>query len=453
MKYIALSAIVVGLVSSVNAAEDLSAMFSEGKTSGQIREFTIDREYQGRAGTTTHRKGNAVGGYLKFETADYKGLSVGTAFYTTNGFLDDTNATDEKKVDPTLFGPNNSNYSVLGEAYLQYKYEKTTFKGGRQKLNTPMAGSDDARMLPNLFEAYLLINTDVKDTTLIAGHVTKFAEGTFGRVYNYTGATSNAKNLLSATSGYTHIANQDKSSHFVNMGEYAVGKSTNGVSVVSATYAGVKNLKLQMWDYYAHNILNLVYAQADYSWNCLLSDSVHPFAAAQFIKENDVGDKIAGNVDGMYWGAKFGAKVENFTAYAAYSQTGSNSASEATAGGTANAIITPWGGMPAFTQGMVTRHMFLAGTKATKVAASYNFKNLGADLSTTVYYASFDMDANSGYGIARTATEPGFDVEYKPELVKKLSLRLRGNFPRKFYEATTGDTGWNEYRFIANYNF
>ena len=64
------------------------------------------------------------------------------------------------------------------------------------------------------------------------------------------------------------------------------------------------------------------------------------------------------------------------------------------------------------------------------------------------------MDKNSGYGVARTASEPGFDIKYYPQAVKNLQLRLRGNFPRNFAEGTAGaDTGWNEYRFIANYNF
>ncbi|MBD3797473.1 MAG: porin, partial [Campylobacterales bacterium] len=111
------------------------------------------------------------------------------------------------------------------------------------------------------------------------------------------------------------------------------------------------------------------------------------------------------------------------------------------------------GGMPAYTQGMVTRHQFMAGTKAAKIAGTYNFKEMGTNLSTTLYYASFDMDENSGYGIARTATEAGFDAIYYPEMVKNLQLRLRGNFPRKFAESASGDTGWNEYRFIVNYNF
>jgi hypothetical protein len=453
-RYISMSAITIGLLSSVNgyAAEDLSSMFSEGKVSGQVRAFSIDREYQGSAGNTSHRNATALGGNLKFETAAYEGLSLGTALYTTNEIA------SSPTIDPTLLGKNNDGYSILGEAYLQYKNSKTTFKAGRQKLDTPLAGSDDARMTPNLFEAYVLVNTDIPDTTLVAAQVTKFAQGTFGRAY-YAATYTNAHNLLSATSGYSYNSGDDKTGDFVNMGEYAVGKTTDGVSVVSATYAPNKNVKVQLWDYYAHDILNAVYGEADLSWNCLLSDKVRPFIAGQFIKENEVGDKVlrgladAPKLDSLYWGVKFGAKIENLTAYIAYSQTGSNSESEKVTG-VANSIISPWGGMPAYTQGMVTRHQFLAGTEATKVAATYDFKSLGANVNATVYYASFDIESISGYGvIGRTTTEPGFDVIYSPEAVKNLQLRLRGNYPRKFAESAAGDTGWDEYRFIANYNF
>ena len=85
---------------------------------------------------------------------------------------------------------------------------------------------------------------------------------------------------------------------------------------------------------------------------------------------------------------------------------------------------------------------------ATKVAASYDFKALGVNLSATGYYATFDLDDNSGYGTARTASEPGFDIKYYPASVKNLLLRLRGNFPTEF----GNDRDWSEYRFIANYS-
>jgi hypothetical protein len=445
-KYMKLSAVAIGLLSSLNAnaADDLSAMFTEGKTSGQIREFSISRslDYSSTAKDNYTRNANAIGGYLKFETADYKGLSAGAAFYTTNGFFLGENKTDYTKVDPTLLGKDNESYSMLGEAYLQYKAGKTAFKAGRQKLDTPMAGSDDARMLPNLFEAYVLTNTDLADTTLLAAHVTKFAQGTFGRVYN--------GGILSVTSGYSLTDSRNQVGDFVNMGDYAIGESTGGVSVAALTYTGIKNLKVQLWDYYAYDILNAVYGQADFSWKCLLSDNVKPYASAQLIKEDDVGDKYAGNVSGLYWAGKFGAKIENFDASVAYSETSENDATDAA---TANAIITPWGGMPAYTQGMVNRHMFLAGTKATKAAVSYNWKAFGPDLSTAVYTAKFNMAENNGY-TSGNAAESGFDIVYAPEMVKNLQLRLRANYSDDYNVDTAGETtSWDEYRFIANYNF
>jgi len=442
MKKIALSAMVVGLIGSANvqAAEDLSSMFSEGKTSGQIRAFSISRtyDYSDAAKDDFTRSANAVGGHLKYETSDYKGLSLGTAFYTTNGFFNDDDKTDYTKVDPTLLGPDNDAYSVLGEAYLQYKTGNTVFKAGRQKLDTPLAGSDDARMLPNLFEAYVVMNSDVANTTLIAAHVTKFAQGTFGRAYN--------GGLLAATAGYSAADTRDQVGTFVNMGTYALGQKTDGVSVIAAAYKN-GNFKAQVWDYYAHDILNAIYADASISWNCLLSDAVKPFAAAQLISESDIGDKYAGDVSSLYYAAKVGASVGNFTGYVAFSQQ-----SEADAGAPLeNATITPWGGMPAYTQGMVTRHMFLAGTTASKLALVYNFKDVG--LKAVGYYANFAMDDNNGY-TSDDASEMGFDFIYNTKFAKNLQLRLRGNFANDFNVNSSGDTaGWSEYRFIANYNF
>jgi hypothetical protein len=445
MKKIALSAMVVGLIGSANvqAAEDLSSMFSEGKASGQIRAFSISRtmDFSDATKEDYTRNANAIGGHLKFETADFKGLSLGTAFYTTNGLFNSDNKTDYTSVDPTLLGPDNDAYSVLGEAYLQYKTGNTVFKAGRQKLATPLAGTDDARMLPNLFEAYVLINSDVPNTTLVAAHVTKFAQGTFGRAY--------AGGVLSATSGYSAADSRDQVGTFVNMGTYALGagKETDGVSVVAAAYKN-GNIKAQVWDYYAHDILNAIYADATVSWKCLVSDALKPFVSAQVISESDVGDKYAGKVEGMYYAAKVGASIGGFTGYVAYSKTSEN---DATDGALQNAIITPWGGMPAYTQGMVTRHMFLAGTKATKAALVYKFKDLG--LKAVGYYADFDMANNNGYTNG-DASETGFDFIYNTPFVKNLQLRLRGNFADDFNVGATGATvGWDEYRFIANYNF
>ncbi|MDK9693782.1 MAG: OprD family porin [Sulfurimonas sp.] len=446
-KYIALSAVAMSFVAaaSLNAADDVSSMFAEGKVSGQLREFSISRtmDYSNPALNDYTRNANAIGGYLKYETAALKGLSLGTAFYTTNGFLNDSTKTDYTQVDQTLLGKNNENYSMLGEAFIQYKMANTTFKAGRQKLDTPMLGSDDARMLPNLFEAYVLTNKDIANTTLMAGHVSKFAQGTFGRAYGAGG-------ILGSTAGYSSWDALNQVGEFKNMGTYAVNKSTDGVSMVSATYVMSEALKVQLWDYYAYNIMNTIYGQADFAWKCVATDMVKPSLSIQMINENEVGDDLMGKIDSFYWAAKFDAKIQNFTASIAYSQTDSN---DATGAARENAITSPWGGMPAFTQGMVTRHMFLAGTDAYKAALSYNFKDLGANVLATLYYADFDMASNNGYTFG-DASESGFDVIYKPAIVKNLELRLRANYAEDFnVNAAGATTGWDEYRFIANYNF
>lgn len=446
-KTIVLSLAAMAATSTLNAADDVASMFSEGKVDGQIRMFHIDREYSGGI-SDVHRNGTALGGKLRYETASLNGLSLGMGFYTTNRIFQ---GIEKDVVEPSLFDNEGKSYSILGEAYVDYDMKAlgtaSSVRLGRQRLDTPLAGSDDARMVPNMFTAYVLHNNDIENVTLALAHVTDFASGSFANIYSSGG-------ILAATAGYSPLGNGTVG-EFTNMGTYAVGEETDGVTAAAAIY-GNDNVKLQAWDYYAHDILNAIYLQGDLKWKCRLSDSVKPFASAQLIKEDNVGDNLLqnlggdGEIDSLYWAVKAGATVGNLTAYVAYSQTSANDDGDAAY---ANAIISPWGGMPAFTQGMVTRHMFLAGTNASKVAATYNFAPHGANVNATVYYASFDMDENNGYTSDKTATEPGFDIIYNPQAVKNLQLRLRGNFPSDFKEADGDSVDWSEYRLIANYNF
>jgi len=462
MKKTVLSLVTVAMISTLHAGGDVKEVevvapvtpeapaeeVNMGKVSGQIRMFSISREmdYSDPTRDDFTRDGTAIGGHLKYESPSLYGLSFGVAFYGTNKLVMDSPRNVYTISDPTLLGENNEDYALLGEAYLQYTLGNTLLKVGRQKINTPMAGTDDARMLPNLFEGALIANSDLPDTTLVLAHMTKFAQGTFGRAYN--------GGILAATAGYSALPSRDTGNvgEFVEMGEYALGVDTDGVTVAGITYKGIPNLKLQLWNYYAHDILNAFYGQADYSFDM---GGAKGFVGAQIIKENDVGDKFlstlggTGEIDSLYWGVKAGVSFNGLTLSGAYSSTGENDATDAAY---ANAIISPWGGMPAFTQGMVTRHQFLAGTEAAKVALSYNFKDsMGINLKATGYYANFKMAANNGYTNG-DASESGLDVIYYP--MKDLQLRFRANFAEDFNVAANGNTvGWDEYRVIVNYNF
>jgi hypothetical protein len=244
---------------------------------------------------------------------------------------------------------------------------------------------------------------------------------------------------------------------FQTMGQAALGDSAknSGVTAAAAIYKGIPGLTLQVWDYYAHDILNAIYAQADYSWKCLLNPAATMTASVQYIKENDM--YADAKIDSApYYGVQLATKAGAFNAAVAYSHTGKDESSAYN-----GMIITPWGGMPAFTQGMVTRHQFFADTTAWKVSAGYNLKDaIGQDITASAYYASFDVNSDNGYTQKVKTTEPGFDITYNNAGIKNLQLRLRGNFPNDFKKtlsssATLKDetTSWKEYRVIANYNF
>jgi hypothetical protein len=414
-----------------------------GQIFGQSRTFYVNRAYTDSL--TNKRSSLATGGYIGYKSPTLSGLSLGVALYGTYGFdMHDQTAKVAGKTlyDPSLYGDNFENYGFVGQAYLNYAYGKTNLKVGRQQLDTPMAGSDDARMLPNLFEAVVLSNTDIEDTTLILAHVTKETVGTFGNVYGTAGA-------LSLQSGYGLGYKLGTDGNFATMGEIALGAGTDtaGVTAGAIVYQGIEGLTLTAWDYYAHDILNAVYLQADYGWNCLLSDKVKMNASAQYINESDIGDSLAGTVDSNYWAVKLGSTYENLNVYGAYSQTGDST------GSMNGGILTPWGGMPAFTQGMVTRHQFFANTQSWKVGGTYNFAEYG--VKAGAYYTSFDIGAENTYanGTAWTASEAGFDISYDVASVKGLNLRVRGNFPRDFGYSLGQPFGWDEYRVIANYSF
>ncbi|HEY9128697.1 MAG TPA: OprD family outer membrane porin [Sulfurovum sp.] len=460
-KYLALSVIASTLLMAggdvkpvepvVQAVEEESV----GTFSGQFRTFYVDRTYD-----NNHPIGNrnslALGGWIGYDSAEWNGFSAGFKAYGLEHIkLHDKSAASmtaaglntSYSYDPSVYGPGFDSYGFFGEAYLNYATGNTNIKVGRQRLDTPLAGADDARMIPNLFEAAVLSNTDLQDTTLILAHVSQMAAGDFSNVYG-TGSA------LSIQSGYGLGFQLSGSGNFTNMGTVALGNedaggnyvdnTTDGVTAGAVIYKGIDGLTLQAWDYYAHDILNAVYLQADYGWNCLLSDAVKMMASAQYINQSDVGNALAGNVDSNYWAAKLGASAGALSGFVAYSQTGDSD------GAMNGGIITPWGGMPAFTQGMVTRHQFFSDTDAWKVAGTYKMNELlGANVKATVYYTSFDVGNTSTYAAGADSDEWGWDVEY--QATENLNLRVRANYPNDF----TGPDGfgWDEYRLIANYNF
>jgi len=147
-------------ISEVDARKN---MFNEGTVSGQLKTMygihSVDNHDNPYA--------TAVGATLKYELAEYKGFNAGAAFSTTHDVNSLTADADKHNYYlSTLEG----SYTELTEAYINYKYKDLNLRGGRQIVDTPLADSDDVRMISNTFEAYIA-TLEFNRWTFMAGNL------------------------------------------------------------------------------------------------------------------------------------------------------------------------------------------------------------------------------------------------------------------------------------------
>jgi hypothetical protein len=135
----------------VSITDSIQEMFTEGKVSGQIR--SIYASYNNKAESVEDTYATAIGGILKYELAEFQGFNAGVALYTSQ----DVNfITGEGEKHNSELSSSDGSYTELNEAYINYRYQDFNLRAGRQTLDTPLADSDDIRMIQNTFEAYMV---------------------------------------------------------------------------------------------------------------------------------------------------------------------------------------------------------------------------------------------------------------------------------------------------------
>ena len=203
---------------SVMGAESLNEIFTNAQTEGQLRlgVVRIEDEVGGTASTAS------LGGSLGVKTDSLKGISLGAKFYTTNALFG-------KDKEGMFLDSNNDSYSIVGEAYIQADFGKTSIKAGRQVVDTPYANNDDIGMIPNTFEGYTLINQDIPDTTVTLASLDKWAG-----------------------------IDTDTPEEFNEM-----QSSGDAVLIAGVIYEGVENSTLQAWHYRLDDV-NFNYIEAGY---------------------------------------------------------------------------------------------------------------------------------------------------------------------------------------------
>ena len=123
--------------------------FEDTKADVQLRTYYFDRDrFDGSQNAAW-----ALGGYAGFKTGWFRDrFAVGATAYTSQRLYG-----PEDKDGTGLLQAGQQGYSVLGEAYAQFRFTDTVFFDvGRKRFNSPYVNPNDSRMTPNSFEMAML---------------------------------------------------------------------------------------------------------------------------------------------------------------------------------------------------------------------------------------------------------------------------------------------------------
>lgn len=412
MRLSKLSLVAVSLLAtSTFAADTIASMFAEGKVKGEIRGYYMEGN-RWVAGTNNvlsddDRSGFALGGHLKYETAPLYGVSLGGSFYTANGLgLNSDKVTAKGKLESaqtSLLDANGKAIDVLSEAYVQYAVAKTIFKAGRQVLDTPWVNGADSRMIPNSFEAYVLINKDLPDTTLIVAHVQK------------------GKGKATDKFGDITPVNED-------------------VEMLAAVYSGLPGTTLKLFDYYAADTINVIVAEADYATDVA---GIKVKAGLRYMNQKDMGDKKAGVIDTDLITGKISGTMDNgVTLELAGATVGDQN------------LYNPWNDGMTYADTHIYRQTNTANADSIRATVGYDFSKVGVEgLTTSLHYVYTEFDANDKFSPVGITWETDVTSEIALDSIYKIDknnkVRVRYSTLEYDLEATTHD----EFRFYYYFNF
>jgi hypothetical protein len=178
------------------------------------------------------------------------------------------------------------------------------------------------------------------------------------------------------------------------MTEYAeVTGGEEPVILGGLVYDGVENLTLQVWDFYAKELLNEIYLRSDFSMP--INEEWSFFGAAQYLKQTDTGDKLGGSIDTHTWGMEVGIEGRGLEVSAGYGAVGDQD------------VLYPWG--HDFIVSVMVNDLSRADEKGTMGVVKYDFGTVGIPgLVGRVRHLDFntpDSGQNASYDFSETDLE------------------------------------------------
>lgn len=203
----------------------------------------------------------------------------------------------------------------MGEAYMTYKAGKTLVKIGRMELDTPLAYTETWNAAPNTFEAALVVNQDLPDTTLVAAYVSR------GNGHNNELA-ANAGTVNGGGTGFTSYWALNALGNGAmalggtdNGGAYAVGLVNKSVPnlTIHPVYYSVTDTADAVWVDAAYNVPNIVKVEALYSWMDAVGATDNAIKNVLKASTDATTDAYAVQLSGAYAGVNLAASYSSIS--------------------------------------------------------------------------------------------------------------------------------------------
>lgn len=448
----------------------IGEMFTEGEVYGRLRSnmFWWDVDNPKNNSTADHNVWG-LGGSLVYKTGYFHGFGATVGFYGTVPMHDENvfpgTTTNYTKMGKDAFHTRaDGSEGAMGnfaEAYGEYKHGKTNVKVGRQGIDSMMLATNDTKMIPNTFEAAVIENKDIPNTTLRAGYI-------------MSQKLRDHQSFHSIIAYEKYNENDDSGAHkgLTRSLISGAGEDVNPEMIlITAQNTSVPNLKLNAEYIGLDGFFNTIVAEANYKIKVGGSWTVTP--GVRYLQQMDDG---AGAIGGASVSGAFKGNTTWTGANGGYTDPNSadgsiimarlvaaNGPLELSAGYSEIAddadIIAPWRGFPT---GGYTRSMaqvdWIANTKNWAVKAVYDFGKAGlvSGLKIAADYENMNFDdsksATSGFTDRNI-----FHVDAWQTFKSLPNTEFKFRFATVDADPSVGDTidynSYNEYRFEINYLF
>ncbi len=415
MKFVKLglnSLLVATLSISAYGSSSLTAALANGKFNGQFKAYTFDRD-QAQKGEESI---TSLGIMLHYTTASFYGFSLGLRMQSSASPW--ANDAQKTKFKADLYGPG----SVLEEAYLQYKYKRTSLKVGRQFIKTPLLSGSGSRIIHESFEGYTVNTRNISKTRIFIGYVDKYLTRT-----NFKGESGGSvgtfgKKIFMYGKKYTY-----------DMGDgiwsvLAINKSVKGLKL-TGQYLVVKNATIAKTGTPMGDI-SVSLVQADYR---LPIKSLNITTGIQYGSSNvDKDDSVSGDLLGF----KVTTKYKTLVASLGYVIDSSNKAMLSGVG-----ISSNW----AYAGDIIGLQNYNKDVNALSLNLKYHFAK---NIMMLGRYTNYANGSNTTFNNGKNLNAYDLVMRYA------FKGKLKGFALKGFYEGVALQTGrTNEYRLFLDYKF